>query len=420
MPPQHEPNQPITLANTSIVEVDGQSVAVPVEVVLRLLPSPTILIEANALPNAVLRKERFQIRLGNGAEMETILGSFNFGTSQGYLIPARQPVDVIDRGLPIRKVKFGILNFPAVLGNQSIWIEGDQGSNAVPHVKLDLSDWFVEIKGVSNLSDVEKSLKQDRGYGLTYTGVVTYRDGAEFSVNSVEKLLEALRIFLSFARGTFCSLALVEGLDQNGQQSWVRWGAHHVEPWRSINSWFLLELNGADILSELFPEFWDLFESNGGWRDTILRAVDWYSQSNISPPYIGIILTVATLERLSFQILERRRMGGEPTGDFIKEALDKLQIPFDTPINCEDLQKVKQWRHGPQAVVETRNDLVHPEQKLDTSPTYAVHQAWDLGQWYIEMMLLRKLKYQGSYLNRLAGWRESDQAILPVPWAEKP
>ena len=199
--------------------------------------------------------------------METMLGSFNFGTSQGYLIPVRQPVDVIDRGLPIRKVKFGILNFPAVLGNQSIWIEDDQGHHAVPHVKLDLSDWFVGIKGVSNLSDVEKSLKQDGGYGLTYTGVVTHQDGTEFSVNSVEKLLEALRIFLSFARGTFCSLALVEGLDQKGQQSWVRWGAHHVEPWRSTNSWFRL-FNGADILSELFPEFWDLFESNKGWRET--------------------------------------------------------------------------------------------------------------------------------------------------------
>ena len=419
MSTRHEPNQPIALANTSIVEVDGQSVEVPVEIVLRLLPSPTIAIEANALPNIVHRKERFQIRLDNGAQLEAMVRSFNFMTSQGSLIPARQPVDVIDKSLPIRKVNFGILNFPEVYGNQSIWVEDDQSSRAIPHAKLDMSDWCVEITGVSNISDVAKTLRQDRGYGLTYTGIVTHRDGAEFSVNSVEKLLEALRLFLSFTRGTFCSLALVEGLDQNGQQSWVRWGAHHVEPCRSIKSWFRL-LNGADILSELFPEFWDLFESNRSWRGTILRAVDWYSQSNISPPYIGIILTVATLERLSFQILERRRMKGEPTGDFIKEALDKLQIPFDTPINCEDLQKVKQWRHGPQAVVETRNDLIHPEPKLDTSPTYAVHQAWDLGQWYIEMMLLRKLKYQGSYLNRLAGWRESDQAILPVPWAEKP
>ena len=226
MPKQHEPNQPITLANTSIVEVDGQPVEVPVEVVFRLLPSPTVVIEADALPNIVLIKERFQIRLGNGAELEAMVQSFNLGTSQGSLIPARQPVDVIDKGLPIKNVNFGILNFPEVYGNQSLWACDGQHYTAIPHAKLDTSDWCVEITGVSNISDVAKTLRQDRGYGLTYTGVITRQDNVEFSVKTVERLLTALRFFLSFARGASCSLALVQGIDQNGQQSWLRWGAH--------------------------------------------------------------------------------------------------------------------------------------------------------------------------------------------------
>ena len=48
---------------------------------------------------------------------------------------------------------------------------------------------------------------------------------------------------------------------------------------------------------------------------------------------------------------------------------------------------------------------------------YAIDEAWNLGQWYIEMMLLSMLGYQGNYVNRLAPWRDDEQAIPPVPWA---
>ena len=417
MPPQHEPNQPITLANTSIVEVDGQPAEALVNVLLRLLPSPTVVIEADALPNVVLSKERFRVRLGNAAELEAMVRSFNPGTGQGSLIPALQPVDVVDKGLPIRKVNFGVLNFPEVYGNQTIEVSDGGEPTTVPHAKLDVSDWCVEITGLSNIRDVAKTLKQDKGYALTYTGVVTHRDGTEFSVKTVERLLTALRLFLSFARGACCSLALVEGIDQNGQQSWLRWGAHHAEPGIRINSWFR-QLNGADTLAELFPKFWSLFESDQGWRDGISRAVDWYLQSNISPPYIGIILTVAALERLSAQVLARPRKG--KLGEFIKNALDELQVPLDLPKGYQALRKIENWEHGPHAVVEIRNDLIHPKRKYDPVSDYAIHEAWNVGQWYIEMLLLGKLKYRGFHSNRLAGWREHDQRILPVPWTKEP
>ena len=208
MPQQYEPSQPITLANTSIVEVNGQPVETLVKVLLRLLPSPTVVMEADALPNIVHSKERFRVRLGNAAELEAMVGSFNLGTGQGYLIPARQPVDVIDKGLPIRKVNFGILNFPEFYGNQSVWVSDGRADTTIPHAKLDTPDWCVEITGLSNISDVAKTLNQDKGYALTYTGVVTHRDDTGFSVNTVERLLTALRLFLSFVRGASCSLVL--------------------------------------------------------------------------------------------------------------------------------------------------------------------------------------------------------------------
>ena len=97
----------------------------------------------------------------------------------------------------------------------------------------------MEITGVAGMDDVLKELNRDRGYGFTYDGVITRMDGDTFSVEEVDSLLETLRMFLSFVRGKYCSLALVEGEDELGERTWVRWGAHHVESWKTGRSWIL-------------------------------------------------------------------------------------------------------------------------------------------------------------------------------------
>ena len=218
----HEPSQPITTENTRIVEIDGQSTDVPVNVMFRLLPFPTVVIEADELPTLVRRNERFEIALANGARFEAMVWSFNLGTRRGSLIPTRQPVNVIDSGVPLRSLHFSILNFPKFYGNQMKWNSDEGASTAIPHTRMEASHWCVEITGVQNISDIVKTLEREKGYGVTYNGEITRSDRADFTVEEVETLLTALRTFFSFARGTSCSLALVEGKDQCGRQSWVR------------------------------------------------------------------------------------------------------------------------------------------------------------------------------------------------------
>ena len=233
-------------------------------------------------------------------------------------------------------------------------------------------------------------------------------------------LLTALRTFLSFARGTSCSLALVEGKDQYGEQSWIRWGAHHVAPWNSQRSWFRCH-SGDDILSELFPRLWCLFENGDEWKQTILRTIDWYLLSNESAIHTGIILSQAALERFSHRILEGEKSKEESTEKLIRSALEKLKIESQIPSTCGELKSLQQthrWKDGVHALVNIRNDLVHPTVKLGDISHYAHYDAWNLGQWYIEMMLLRKLGYQGSYVNRLATRHSETKPILPVPWAQ--
>ena len=127
---------------------------------------------------------------------------------------------------------------------------------------------------------------------------------------------------------------------------------------------------------------------------------------------------MAALERLSFQVLGRSKEKKELTGEFIENALKKLNIESDLPNSCKKLKEVKNWKNGPHALTEVRNDLVHPKEKLGNLSHYVHHEAWNLGQWYIEMMLLNKLGYEGSYVNRLSDWSEQGQVIQRVPWAQ--
>ena len=116
-------------------------------------------------------------------------------------------------------------------------------------------------------------------------------------------------MFLSFVRGKYCSRALVEGEDELGERTWVRWGAHHVESWKTGRAW-MLKNPGGNIMAELFPKFVSLFESGDQPGKPLARAIDWYLQSNESAPHVGLILTEAALELLSYDVLGRPRRTG--------------------------------------------------------------------------------------------------------------
>ena len=387
-------------------------------VVFQLFPHPTIVIELEYFPPVVLRKERFTVSMSNGAQLDAMCPSPSFITGKGSLITPRLPADVLDKKVPIKSVQFGILNFPEFFGRQDRWTETETGSTRVPHVKLEALGWCVEITAVVDLEDVLKELNRDRGYGFTYDGVITRMDGATFSVEEVDSLLEDLRMFLSFVRGSYCSLALVEGEDEHGEQTWVRWGAHYVERWKPGRSWFL-RTSGGDIMTELFPSFVSLFESAGQPRKTFTQVIDWYLESNERASHVGLILTEAALERLSHHVLCRpRRTNKEPIGRYIENALVELELDIDVPKVCKELLKLDNLYSGPHAITAIRNDLVHPRQALGDVSFYVHDEAWNLGQWYVEMILLKEFCYQGSYWNRLSGLDGSSQAIQPVPWAQ--
>ena len=422
-PAKFEPNQPITLVETHIVNIDGQSVDIPVSVVFQLYPSPRVVIESDTLSDMTRGEHRKRIELRNGAQLEVQLGAVHFSSGKVSLVPSSQPVNVTDKDWPLKEVSFAILDFPQFYGKQDKWINDGEQCIRIPYAELETSDWSIDLTGIPNIREAAETLKQSRGHGITYNGSVNRSDGSTFGAKDVEPLLEALRLFLSIARGAACSLALVRGKDEMGRESWVRWGAHHSEPWLDYHSAF--PRVHSEILPDLFPEFWILFMDPENRKGSTLRALDWYLQSNVSAPYIGTILTFAALEAFSFLLLKdgedssRKKIKKMSDRKRIERALCNMQVPPGLPKSCESLRVLKDWDTGPQALVVIRNNLVHPQSDLAGVSNMDYWEAWLLGQWYLELMLLNRLGYQGRYRNRMVNMKGNEESFVPVPWAPR-
>ncbi len=339
------------------------------------------------------------------------------GSASCSLVASVEPSTVLATRKKLRRVNFAILNFPEFFGGHDVALEDDDGGVCrLGATEIVTEDWQASVTSLPNLKDLVQSLKLEGGYSVTHVGSVHRADLRLFTVEEVSNLLEGLRLYLSFARGAFCSLTLQEGFDQNGDKAWEQWGSNSVAPWGYNPSWFD-RMNGS-LLGEIFPGFWAML-NDPAWEDAIRTALYWYLRSNSpgSGPGIdgGLILTQAALERLSFSQLSRTH---SPVSRQITAALESMSIPTNIPRSCRSLRTLARnhrWQNGPHAISEVRNELVHPRDKYGREISSAYYEAWNLGQRYIELMLLRLFGHRGLHANRLTQrWRGE---VVRVPWA---
>ena len=418
MQPVYEANQPITLAETRIVDIDGQPVDAAVQIRQVLSPSPMVIIQYDNMPQAWgYSDKQCQITLEGGLKIKVfvnrpgMVGGPKGLTIYGRLVPVETHITAIDTGKPLQSVQFKLANFPDFFSADGRWVETDNQSRKLSVAQLEDPPWLIEIVSAPNLWKNRQELDSDDGYAITHTGCITRSDGASFSVEDIEPLLEDLRLFLSFARGAWCDLVSVEGKDAGGNDAWVRWGSKVIDPWHSTLSW-LPNFGGGEILASIFPSLRQ--HRLGSWRDTLTLAIDWYLASNRGPLHAGLILSQVALERLSSQMGLGGSGGG--AGRPIAKALHKVGIDCQIPAACKELQKFSDEQgtieHGPHALVELRNDYTHSKSKYGPIPIGMQYEAWNLAQWYVEVILLKLFAYDGSYRNRLTNEKES------VPWAK--
>ena len=390
----------------------------PAKVTMSLSPVPRVFIEittpgmAVALANSLYRfGAKPKLRLPSGPEIEAFVMEVAIDkVCRSLLVPTQQPVTVRQTEEPLQSVQFNLINFPSL----------DRGTRPV---LLHADPWCVEIKPVSHLSEIKRILKTESGHGVTHEGSIRRSDGKSFSVEEADKLLDGLRLFLSFARGGDCGVTLIAGRDENGQPAWEQWGTYSTYPWFGLSSWLDHRLNNNDALSTAFPGFWRKVGQTTGVPDHPVRvALYWYLRSNESNALqAGIILTQAALERLACQLLPNERYKTlNSAARKIRAVLQEKGIDTAIPQCCKELRMVRKTKgfcDGPEILSEIRNDLVHAKMRTNVCLD-AYLEARDLGQWYVELLLLRLFEYTGQYANRLAYKYEGRFEPGIVPWAQ--
>ena len=430
-----EANSMLHISDTDIEILGSEPLArIPARVMLQLSPTPTLLFKIDALPvghnlefvNALFTGYTMNIKLATGEEIQAWPtpdnasgGTLSFpGNTQGSgFIPV--PTKIIGRNTadPIQTVEFTLINFPRFFGSHADHLPTYQNGNpsgVVPNlmsVDLKAGSWAVHIAEKPNRNDVFKKLTQEGGFGPTHHGWITRSDSKSFTVEEVQVLLDALALFLSFARGLYCGITQILGTDHNDEPVWEQWSVSNVEPWRGVHSWF--DRQNAQTLEGLFPGFWDTFVSWGN-DDRGRIALEWYLASNEQKAvHSSIVLTQAALERLAY-VQVRKKLRNEKEGKWIARALASVGVDTIIPNGLAALvaaQASHGFANGPHALVAIRNNLIHEDMTLGLLQPEVYIQAKELGLWYVEIMLLHEFGYQGPC------WNRTKQLVEPVPWA---
>lgn len=320
------------------------------------------------------------------------------------------------------KIVFHLFNFEDFDGaGSSLQTEG----NARKRFTLSWKSYQITVQSVFSVKDNITTLKNEGGYRLTQMGQIVKIDSTPFQEDEVKNYLDALRYFISFTKGSWCSPVCPVGLDNNDNATWYSLNSPDKQ-WQSFSSWF--DEKHANELEVFFPSFMELWEQEK-WQDTIKEVLYWYLNANDPGRGVdaGLILGQAALERFSYEYVVNEKKLLSPKGfkdlwasDKYRLLFSSLNIPLEIPSQCTDmLASANQynWLDAPHALTEIRNALVHPEHKKHGQiSTELFIEAWNLSLWYLEMTILAIAGYKGTYANRLIKQRWVG-SVESVPWS---
>ena len=424
-------NRPVVLKRTNVqIALAGRAVQAPATAVLQLSPRPRAIVEVEldySSANDMRERQSVNVRLDQGRMIRATVGDSWLIQSRkvsNFLIPAKQPVTVLDLKKKMSRCKFALINFPHIWGEKDIhWskkVNGETRQFVTPRFQLQAYPWDIDIRGDDSVMSLHHKMEREGGSAITHVGTIARLDGRNFSVKDLKFFLGGLHLFLSFARGSYCGVTLLSGQDSNRERVWQQWGTYKVEPYqRRLSTW--IHFGHSEMLSSVFAGFWNQF-SGRNWKDATSKAIHWYLRSNESNEFeTSIILTYAALERLSYAIVGAKRPRTKQ-GEWIAKTLNQVGVPLQIPKSCKELvrlQKQLNWSDGPHALVELRNDLIHPKNKIGGISTDAHAEGWELGQWYVELMLLNLFGHNGQYVSRLKRRRGRSRRFETVPWAKR-
>jgi hypothetical protein len=258
------------------------------------------------------------------------------------------------------------------------------------------------------------------------THVVDLRrvDGGRFSAAEVGEVLFALQLAMSFATGRWIAPALPVGFDEDGNRVWEEWAPWRCDHLRGFSSWW--DTHRGNDLKDLVRRFVEASTSPdaGPVRHVTMHAITanhkgTTTEGRVMLAQAGIELLTWTELHLGRGLSERnyRRLGaaGRIRRLLVEAAIDPA-VPADLPAITK-IAAENGKDDAPAALAWVRNKLVHPRRPDEVYEVDGlVWQTSYLLLTYLELLLLHRLGYEGSYRYRYPLGQFEHSATV-VPWS---
>lgn len=408
------------------IRYKGQTGTYPCKVYFDLALGNSLLIEPldslHALSNEMPPEDEFFISFHDSIEpTECYITASTFrigGDEPGQFVrlAPRHSNIILHTGEMLTRIEAGVVNFAGYF----LHPRPDGLKFELHH-----SDWVFSLLPVHELSYLYPPQIQTDEYAFTHHVTISRLEGNLFSPQEAEKQLDLLGDFLTFCRGFWVSTALTAGIREDGTVAMEELGTRKVSPQKVSYNW--LDYHHGGCMVDLFPKFIDLVADHS-WHEALRHALYWYvrADTNLVGPDGACFLLQAALERLAWHVLVRDRQSLSedgfsrlPAADQLRLLLSVMNVPLAIPPGLTELQQVGKglnWNDGPQAFVGVRNELVHPPKLKRKAVRLPYYEAYTLGKWYVELVLLSACGYKGKCSNR-TNLRRTVGQVEDVPWS---
>jgi hypothetical protein len=327
-----------------------------------------------------------------------------------------------DKTVPVTSVRFAVANLKSLNGTGWIKYKGEKRSSG--RATLESDEYVINLDPIPDFKASSNSLHELGGYAITYHGELTKKKGS-LTYEESHDVLDCLRVYLSFLNGRRCAPLFREGMFE-GKVTWQDYGNYITDAYKSCFSF--KPYNTNDLCGQGWTKFFQLWKDEDD-RDFLTSMIHWYVESNGHSAFTegSIIMAQAALElAYNWLIIEKERyMTGNDAQNIsasnkLRLLLSHLKVKPNFPTKLTYLTKLEgKLQDCPDAITVVRNAIIHShEQKrkdLRKIEDVAKAQALYVAIWYIELVMLKVLEYDGFYRNRVAN---NPSELELVPWSD--
>ena len=332
---------------------------------------------------------------------------------------------------PGRELKFDSILFQ--FANLTLFVQkmapDGQRYQSARELLFSIGEFSIVLKNTFEMSQL-KSITGRQGNILNGVVEIKKRDGL-IEVAEATDLVGVFFEFLSFCNGLRVKPIVLIGV-LGGVKKYIRFCTHTRLPSFSAKKYWMPLVVEEDRINKSWRSIYELCKQEEE-KDFIELAIHWYleSLSMSSGVEASISLVQNALELLSSRILYEKEyiLSKAEKGERVS-ASSKINIlltwagvPLAIPDRATQLvqfAKEKLISTGPGAITQIRNSIVHPDtgkrakyKKMDLG---LKKQALDLALQYVELVLLRVLRYDGTFYNCFSNHPIDQFRCEQVPW----